>query len=446
MSSRFARSVPAALIVLAAASSALGQSDLPAVFVSNNGNLQGSVTSFTVNPDGTLNFVQHLITGMRDDLSDPCPGCNAYEISLSPGGRWLATTHPASDDPTQQLTIYEVAADATLAVVDGFTVFASALDAAWLSDTLIAVVRAQLGGTNEVRTYVFDSAGPTLTFADSVNTGDFTGYVAPHPDMPFMYSQDSQGAPYHVGAYRYQASGVISQIELETNPSTFPLELAVTRDGAQLYAAGGISNGGNKILGYQIAANGSLSPLAGSPFTSPGSSPSNLAVSEDDAFLLAGHGSDATLRTFTINPLTGALTATGFSFDVGLQGTLGDVQSAGGFVFVTDNSTAIDGIQGIYSFTLNPDGTLTQNGPIASTLGIAPRSIATWLPPFTPGDMNCDGVLDENDVGPFVLALIDPQGYEDAFPGCPASNGNIISRDEFNGLDIAAFADALLGG
>src|SRR5689334_23358229 len=100
------------LVGLTASRSALGQSNQPAIFVSNNGNLEGSATAFRVNPNGTLTFVNKVVTGTRLSTSDPCAGCNAYEVSLSPSGQYLATSHPAGD--LDGITIFSVAADATI--------------------------------------------------------------------------------------------------------------------------------------------------------------------------------------------------------------------------------------------------------------------------------------------------------------------------------------------
>ena len=41
-----------------------------------------------------------------------------------------------------------------------------------------------------------------------------------------------------------------------------------------------------------------------------------------------------------------------------------------------------------------------------------------------PGDLNCDGHVDFDDINPFVLALSDPAGYEAAYPGCHLLNAD----------------------
>jgi hypothetical protein len=50
----------------------------------------------------------------------------------------------------------------------------------------------------------------------------------------------------------------------------------------------------------------------------------------------------------------------------------------GDLMFVTDESTSSDGIRGVYSFRVNPDGSFTQLGPIIDAGQGLPEYIATW--------------------------------------------------------------------
>ncbi len=427
---------------------AFGQAGSPAVFVCNNGNLEGSASAYRVNPDGALTFVMKYVIGTRPNTGVYEPGCNAYEISLSPSGRYLATCHASGDfGLSEQVTVMTVAEDATLTLLAEFPVPDGPLDLQWIDDHRLAVLKTvSFSPASEVAVYAFDPDGPSLTELDRVVTGEQSAYLALHPSRAFLYAQTSGlgGSGYAVWCYRIEADGSLTLIETEATGPIFPLELAITRDGRFLYAACGISSGGRNVLGFAIAADGSLTPLDGSPFQSPGSSPSNVYVSDDDRFLVVGHGTDATARTFSIDAATGALTSTGFVFDVGLQGTLGDVRVSGDLLFVTDNSTAIDGLTGLYSFTLGTDGSLTQNGSIVPSTGIGPRGIATWTPPSVlRGDTNCDGVLNFFDIDPFVLALFDPAAYAAAYPDCEIASADLNADGQVNFFDIDPFVAAL---
>jgi len=381
---------------------AFGQANDRAIFVANNGNLEGSVTAFAVSADGTLAQVNRVITGTRPTMSDPCPGCNPYEISITPNGRYLATGHAASNDPYEQLSFFEVAGDGSIDEIAFFSVPGTPMDVTWITDDLLAVTRTD-PSPNKVVIYHFNPAPPSLVEVEVENVGTFSTYLVVHPSRQYLYVNDS-GAADTLRVFSIAPSGALTLIDSEPTGPYYNLELAISPDGTKLYAVGGITN---VVLGFNIAADGKLTPMFGSPFPEFGSSPSNVAVSSDNLYLLVGHGTDATVRSASINQTTGALTYTGNMFDVGLQGSLGDVQSLDNLFFVTDNSTAIDSPMGVYSFTLNAGGSFTQNGPIASTGGIAPRSIAVWKPPLVvlAGDLNCDSSVNFGDINPFVALL-----------------------------------------
>ncbi|MEW6250696.1 MAG: S8 family serine peptidase [Planctomycetota bacterium] len=59
------------------------------------------------------------------------------------------------------------------------------------------------------------------------------------------------------------------------------------------------------------------------------------------------------------------------------------------------------------------------------------------------GDMNCDGVVNFDDINPFVLALTDPAGYAVAYPNCNIMNGDINGDGVVNFDDINPFVAIL---
>ena len=235
-----------------------------------------------------------------------------------------------------------------------------------------------MGGNNFARTFEYDNVGNVLTSIDTEFTGSFTTQLATTRAGSLLYANNTLGTS-SVYAFSATAGGELSLIENQLTSPLFAVDMTATNDGLYLYGAGGISGSGNEILGYSISPTGDLNPLT--PFTtaSPGSSPKVLAFTADDRVMVAGHGTDATFWSFLRDTSTGALTATSNMFDIGLQGTLGDLKIMGDLLFVTDESTAVDGIAGIYSFRVNADGSFTQLGPIQDTLGTPPEYIATWV-------------------------------------------------------------------
>jgi len=70
------------------------------------------------------------------------------------------------------------------------------------------------------------------------------------------------------------------------------------------------------------------------------------------------------------------------------------------------------------------------------------RDIVNAKAPMT-GDANCDGLVNLNDVGDFVLALIDPGLYQSMYPGCIGADVN--GDGMADGDDIWLFVNVLVG-
>lgn len=341
-----------------------GQSVSPAVFVTNN--VGDSVTSFLVQPDGTLSRVGVFPSGDGPQT-----------LSLTPDGRYLAVANGTASTTVEELRIFQVNADATLTPRLTTTVPDSPLDIQWLNDTVLAVTDTSVSGNNFVLTYQYDDVGNQLTSVGSEFSGSFTTQLTTTRGGSLLYANNTLGTS-SIYAFSATSAGQLSLIENQITSPLFAVDIAATNDGLFLYGAGGISGGGNQILGYSISPAGDLNPLAPFTYASPGSSPKVLAFTADDRVMVAGHGTDATFWSFLRDPNTGVLTATSNMFDIGLQGTLGDLKIMGDLLFVTDESASLDGITGIYSFRVNADGSFTQLGPIQDTLGTRPEYIATW--------------------------------------------------------------------
>ncbi|MBL8880395.1 MAG: laminin G domain-containing protein [Phycisphaerales bacterium] len=61
------------------------------------------------------------------------------------------------------------------------------------------------------------------------------------------------------------------------------------------------------------------------------------------------------------------------------------------------------------------------------------------------GDMNCDCVVNNFDVDPFVLAITNPQAYETTYAGCAVAQGDMNLDGAVDNFDIDAFVDCLAG-
>jgi len=66
------------------------------------------------------------------------------------------------------------------------------------------------------------------------------------------------------------------------------------------------------------------------------------------------------------------------------------------------------------------------------------------LRPFARGDLNCDGVVNNFDIDPFVLALTDPAGYAQKFPSCDRMLADINGDGVVDNFDIDPFVALLI--
>ncbi|QOJ14554.1 MAG: hypothetical protein HRU75_07840 [Planctomycetia bacterium] len=63
-----------------------------------------------------------------------------------------------------------------------------------------------------------------------------------------------------------------------------------------------------------------------------------------------------------------------------------------------------------------------------------------------PGDVNCDGAVNNFDIDPFVLLLVDPPAYHAAHPGCDPQRADVNGDGVVNNFDIDPFVALITGG
>ncbi|MBN8646082.1 MAG: hypothetical protein J0L61_12675 [Planctomycetes bacterium] len=417
------------------AGSAAAQPAFRAVFVGNNGNLEGSVTTYRVNADNSLSFSSKYVTGSRPSTTVPEPGSNVAAVALRPDGRFLAAIHATENNVTERITMLRVNADGTLSPPAGpgsglFATPDAPLDGEWVDNQFLAVLQTAAGN---LFIYRYNEALNTLTLVSSAPTGGFTSTLAIHPSRRYVITRESTGRT--VRAFPVDpATGALGAPSV-SGFGQYSLGVGVSPDGTRVFGGGGIS--GNVVTAFSFnAITGVLTPTPGAPFASPGSSPKQVAVSGDNRFALVAHGTDATVRVLAIDQVTGVLTDTGFSFDVGFQGSLGEVVTQGAQMFVTDRDTINDGVRGTRSFTVNIDGSLTQNGTMVDSTGVSPSSIQAWAPPPPPcaADINSDGRTDTADLVLFLSA------FGSSVP--PGTSGDFDSSGFVDTLDLLVLLGA----
>jgi len=100
----------------------------------------------------------------------------------------------------------------------------------------------------------------------------------------------------------------------------------------------------------------------------------------------------------------------------------------GGGTFSTGGTFQLAGTIG------QPDaGPVMTGGRFALTGGFWPAAT------FLPGDLNCDGAINNFDIDPFVLALTNPAGYAQQYPNCNRMLADINGDGIVNNFDIDPF-------
>jgi 6-phosphogluconolactonase (cycloisomerase 2 family) len=162
--------------------------------------------------------------------------------------------------------------------------------------------------------------------------------------------------------------------------------IAVSPDGRFAYAPTRdfMSEAAIGIPGYSIGANGSLTPISGSPFSS--GEFADVAITPDGRFLFGISGGQ--VKHFAIGA-DGKLTDAGTSAIASAQNLA--VSSDGRFLFVGISSAA----DGVASFSIGADGSLTQNGLPALTgnvgmrlFTVGPDARYVYMP-----DVNVNGIV-----------------------------------------------------
>jgi 6-phosphogluconolactonase (cycloisomerase 2 family) len=362
----------------AAAAGALGQSVAPALFIGHYHTTTAGVSSFAIDrEDGRLTFIERISAGRW-----------TAAVALAPGGRWLAVADAGATAGLDDVRVYEIGPDARLMQVGFGQAPDSIMSMTWISDEVLAIGKTSQTDSR-VQTFRFNPQTGQLAHISNRLSGSFTQslvYIE-----PYLYSNSPLGATSRIMKWSIGPTGVLT-LAGEIDIWAYALNMAAGHSGERLYGAGGISGSGNLIVG--LSAGEVMALLPGSPYISPGSSPSQVILTRDDRLLLAAHGSDDTVRSFQVAP-DGSLLSLGHTFSLapttGSVGNMGTFSAAQGqTLYVTDKWITA---AAIHVFRVNPDGSFVQIQAVPeSGGGRRPEGgLAVWAPAAAACYANCDG-------------------------------------------------------
>jgi DNA-binding beta-propeller fold protein YncE len=357
----------------AGAAAAAGSPTVGHVYVNNNSTGRNSVAGFDRHADGSLT----PIPGSPFDAGGAGTGSpfgSAGGLQESPDGRYLLATDPASNqisvlriDPDGSLQLASIHASngttpSSIAIHGGLVYVANdgaggsnytgfrlnpvgrlipipGSTVALPDDALPGQILISPDGRRLVGTRVGPNAGPS--FLDGFRIGP-DGRLTAAPDSPF--------AAQRIGPF----GSVFSPVHGDQ------LFVSNAHDGAN---AGSVSV-------YDVAANGALSAIAGSPFADLQTAPCWVAISPDGGALFAVNTGAGSVSRYAV-AADGSLTlvgSTGLNTPTGLRAFDAGLSPDGAFLYIVDA-----GVARVSAFAV--DGTtITEiaGSPIAIAGGAAP--------------------------------------------------------------------------
>lgn len=349
----------AATFALAAAAAA--QPLQKTLFVTNNVGSPGSVTSFRVNPNGTL-----TLAGTFNNV-----GVNPQDCGLTADGTRLIVLNATASVTTEDLYTARVNGDGTIVVNPSpNTVGDGPLALFITSNDFLLVPSAALDNVTSYRIN-FNN----LTQINQAFAGAFPIKTIATPDNKFAYSIGSS-SPNDVVHFTLDPAGVLAFVSATDIAGGGGFGAAMHPSGDTLYVSTGLQN---LILRYTInTGTGALTLAAGhSSGGPPHNSAVEIALHPAATWLYVCHVVSDTLSVLRVNP-DRSLSTTGLLYDIGSD--IRDVATDGTFVYVTDESTIEPGV-GVIVYRIEPDGSLTLLSGPTPTGGGRPQFMSIFSRP-----------------------------------------------------------------
>lgn len=188
-----------------------------------------------------------------------------------------------------------------------------------------------------------------------------------HPSGKFLYVANSGQGENDVSLFDINSDGTVTEVTPRTSVGTLPFLLAMDSAGSYLYVANALSN---NISVFSIdASQGTLSPVAGSPF-SINLSPKNMQLAPSGKFLYVSAPSQPTgvVAVFSVN--AGALSLVTFTFTADNNPAGLAIDPSGSFLYTANATASSISIYCIVPAPCTPPG---QPGP-SGTLQQVPQS------------------------------------------------------------------------
>jgi 6-phosphogluconolactonase len=347
------------------------------VYVNNNTAVANTVAGFDRHADGSLTAIAgspFAAGGAGTGL----PFGSAGGLQRSTDGRYLLATDPASNE----ISVLRIAGDSSLTLVDvrssnGLTPISVAT-----RGSLVYVANAGAGGSNYTG-FRLNPVGklipiPGSTYALPDNA--LPGHVLISPDGHRLVGTrvGPNAGPSYLDAFRIGADGRLTAAPGSPYPAQgvgpFGSTFSPT-DGNHLFVSNAHNGAGlGTVSAYEVAANGTLTAISGSPFADNQTAPCWVAISPDGHALFAINTAVPSISRYTVatdGTLGLAEPAIAFNSPSGLRPFDAAVSPDGGFLYVVDA-----GVAKVSAFAVSGTSLTELSGsPIAISSGGAPFGI-----------------------------------------------------------------------
>jgi 6-phosphogluconolactonase len=347
------------------------------VYVNNNTAVANTVAGFDRHADGSLTAIAgspFAAGGAGTGL----PFGSAGGLQRSTDGRFLLATDPASNE----ISVLRIAGDGSLTPVDvrssnGLTPISVAT-----RGSLVYVANAGAGGSNYTG-FRLNPVGKLIPIAGSTYAlpdNALPGHVLISPDGHRLVGTrvGPNAGPSYLDAFRIGADGRLTAAPGSPYPAQgvgpFGSTFSPT-NGNQLFVSNAHNGAGlGTVSAYEVAANGTLTAISGSPFADNQTAPCWVAISPDGRALFAINTAVPSISRYTV-ATDGTLglvePAIAFNSPSGLRPFDAAVSPDGGFLYVVDA-----GVAKVSAFAVSGTSLTELSGsPIAISGGGAPFGI-----------------------------------------------------------------------
>jgi 6-phosphogluconolactonase (cycloisomerase 2 family) len=356
----------------AGAAFAAGSATIGHVYVNNNTAGRNSVAGFDRHADGSLT----PITGSPFDAGGAGTGApfgSAGGLQQTADGRYLLATDPASNE----VSVLRVKPSGALQLVEVEDSHGIQPTSIAVHGSLVYVANSGGGGSNYTG-FRLNAGGHLSPIADSTfalpdNAAPGQVLISPDGHRLVATRVGPNAGPSFLDAFRIGSDGRLTAAPGSPYPAQrigpFGSTFSPTA-GDQLFVSNAHDGAGNgSVSVYDVAADGSLTAISGSPFADGQTAPCWVAISPDGNALFAINTGSGSVSAYSVagNGTLGLAGSTAASL-AGLKAFDAAVSPDGGYLYVVDA-----GVAKVSAFAI--DGTSVSEiagSPIAIPGGGAP--------------------------------------------------------------------------